>query len=269
MFAFSLIIFLGSLGWIYFEPGWEPTLFSISTLAALVLNESHVKRYFSEKVRGWKTKKIPIENGSIVVSDEDILDIVRPLCLGKDLLYVFEDKGAKELAEHARKYLSDKNEKFYAFAQVHRSSSEIDLVNSGFKIIVYLYKKGIINVAIDRIPEIFKNYVKLVYSSSTGHPNYSERSKPFDIYSNNVTDGQIHFVADIPEAIVEKILIKLNISSTQQLAIPYQYSLLDLPDNAVYEYVVPAQILAALTRFTSLKSEDNFWAIHNWAFGPH
>ncbi|KIN14477.1 hypothetical protein [Halomonas sp. KHS3] len=189
--------------------------------------------------------------------------------LGGNQSYKFEDRNAKSLSAHARKNVKDKNQKFYALSQVKRSNSKLELVGSGVEKIIYLYNKRLLNVAIDCVPKIIKNFVKVVYSSSTGYPSFSEKTKPFDVYSNNVTDGQIHFVADIPETIVKQILEKLNLSSTQQLAIPYQYSLLDLPDKAVYEYVVPAQLFAALTRFEGLNSEDQFWAIHNWAFGPH
>lgn len=269
MFVFYVIIFLGSLGWLYSDPDWEPAIASISSLAAVVFSESHVKLYLSEKIKSLRAKTIPIENGAVVISDSELLDIVRPLCLGEDKSYKFEDRDAESLEKHARKNVNDKNQKFYVLSQVNRSKAKLELVNYGLEKIVYLYNKRLLNVAIDCVPAIIRNFVSIVYSSSTGHPNFPEKTKPFDVYSNNVTDGQIHFVADIPEAIVEKILEKLNLSSTQQLAIPYQYSLLDLPDRAVHEYIVPAQVYAALTRFEGLESDDQFWAIHNWAIGPH
>lgn len=269
MFVFSIIIFLGSLGWLYSDPDWEPAIVAISSLAAVIFNESHVKVYFSEKIRTLRAKKIPIENGAIAISDAELLDIVRPLCLGENKSYKFEDRDAERLEKHARKNVKDKNQIFYVLSQVKRSNSKLELIESGLEKIVYLYDNRFLNVAIDYVPKIIKNFVNIVYSSSTGKPNFSQKTKPFDIYSNNVTDGQIHFVADIPETIVKQILEKLNLSSTQQLAVPYQYSLLDLPDMAVYEYVVPAQVFAALTRFEGLQSNDQFWAIQNWAFGPH
>jgi len=269
LFVFSIIIFLGSLGWLYSDPDWEPAIVAISSLASVIFNESHVKLYFSEKIRTLRAKKIPIENGTITISDAELLDIVRPLCLGENKSYKFEDRDYKRLEKYARKSIKDKNQKFYVLSQVNSSNSKLGLIDSGLEKIVYLYNKRFLNVTIDCVPKIIKNFVNIVYSSPTGHPSFSQKTKPFDVYSNNVTDGQIHFVADIPETIVKQILEKLNISSTQQLALPYHYSLLDLPDIAVYEYVVPAQVFAALTRFKGLGSDDQFWAIQNWAFGPH
>ena len=85
MFIFSILLFIGSIGWILFEPGWEPSLFALSSLSAVVFSESHVKNYIKEKYQSYKAKKIVISEGSIIASDEELLKILRPLCLGDSM----------------------------------------------------------------------------------------------------------------------------------------------------------------------------------------
>ena len=78
----------------------------------------------------------------------------------------------------------------------------------------------------------------------------------------------LSFIADIPDAEVDEIINKLEIKSTQDMCFPYTYSVLQVPERILYEYIIPAKVSYGLTRYKEV-ANDNYWAPQNWAIGPH
>ncbi|MDA1379588.1 hypothetical protein PCI56_06535 [Plesiomonas shigelloides subsp. oncorhynchi] len=120
MFIFSLLIFFGSLGWLIFEPGWEPSLFALSSLSAVVVSDNHVKSYIKKKYQDYAAKKIVISEGKVVTEDNELMKIIRPLCLGNDIDITVINMQDDVLEKHARKKVDDENQKYYLLAQVDR-----------------------------------------------------------------------------------------------------------------------------------------------------
>ncbi|MBB1307753.1 hypothetical protein [Pseudoalteromonas sp. SR43-5] len=271
MFIFTVIIFIGSLGWVYFEPGWEPSLFSIASFAAVVSSENHVKRWIKNKINDFRAKKITIENGLISDSDEDILKIIRPLCLGENVLFTCTNVDAFKFKKDSMTQFDSDEIRFYKKSKSDSLLAKSKLVESAVVIISELYKSHLINMEISDLPKVIRNFVKITYPNSNGKPSFfiNGKTTSFDIYSNSIDGKTFSFIADFPDNIVEKILTKLNLKNTSELAIPYHYSALELPEDAFNEYVLPAQIHSALKVYKEYKDNDSFWVAYNWAFGPH
>lgn len=271
MFIFSLFIFIGSLGWLYCEPGWEPGLFALSSFSVVIFSENHVRDFIKRKLRNFKSLNIPISNGEILVNDEKLMAVLRPLCLGVNLEINITNLEDDALEKHANKKVLDENEKYYLLAQIDRRKERIRLSSEGIMQITMLYRKGFIRCGIEMLPSIVRRYINIVYPPTPNSPSFIERHREqaFDLYSNSVTKGEISFIADIPHIETQEILKKLEVKSTQDMGIPYMYSALQVPEVILCKYIVPAQILYGLTTHISEIENDNFWALHNWAIGPH
>ena len=271
MFIFTIIIFIGSLGWAYFEPGWEPILFSIASLATMLSSNSSVIGYIKNKLEHFRAKKITIESGLISDSDEHILKIIKALCLGEDCLIKCIDVDALKLKKDSMKHTISDEERFYKKSKSDNFLVKSKLVESAFFILSELQKSHLVNVEISNLPKVLRNIVKITYPKTNGRPSYFIEGKTalFDIYSEQIEGQILSFVADFPPEVVEKILTKLNIESTNELAIPYDYSVLQLPEEAFNEYVLPAQIHAVLKKYPKYRDNENFWIPSNWAFGLH
>ncbi len=270
MFIFSTLIFIGSLGWLFFEPGWEPGLFVLSSISGVIFSESHAKERIKNKYKTYKAKKISISEGIIITKDEELMKIFRPLCLGENFDIKFKNQEDDKLEAYAKNKVKDENQKYYLLAQVERRKKKLELCEEGFRKIAYLYRKGFIRCEIERLPKIARRYVSIVYPSAPNSKSHLERQKEiaFDVYSHFLAKREISFIADIPEKEVDEIIEKLEIKSTQDMCIPYKYSLLQIPDVIIYDYIFPAQILAGLTSHNEIINED-FWAPQSWAIGPH
>lgn len=253
-----------------FEPGWEPSLFALSSFSAVVFSESHVKNYIKEKYQSYKSKKVVISEGDLTATDEELMSIIRPLCLGDDVVIEIKNLEDDALEHHAKKKVKNENERYYLLAQVDRRKKNIALCEEGIKKIADLYRRGFIRCGIESLPNIVRRYVSIIYPQLSDSPKFlkKHKEKAFDIYSNSVVKGEISFVADIPEAEVDEIIEKLEINSTQDMCLPYAYSVLQVPDRILYEYIVPAKVFYGLTRYKDI-ANDNFWASQNWAIGPH
>lgn len=271
MFVFTILIFIGSLFWVYFEPGWEPGLFALSSFSGVVLTESHVNQFIKEKYRSFRACKLKISNSEIVSDDEALMKIIRPLCLGENLELVFRNVQDDALEKHAKKKIADENQRFYLLSQVEKRKKKLKLARVGVEKIAALYRKGFLRCEIQHLPAVIRRYISIVDPPMPNTPLslQQQREKVFDIYSNNIVSGEISFLASIPEDAVDEIIKKIELRSTQDLCIPYMYSVLQIPTNILCEYVVPAQVLYGLTTYKDLAENDNFWGLQNWAFGPH
>lgn len=245
-------------------------MFALSSLSAVVVSDNHVKSYIKKKYQDYAAKKIVISEGKVVTEDNELMKIIRPLCLGNDIDITVINMQDDVLEKHARKKVDDENQKYYLLAQVDRRKKKIALCHDGIRKISELYRKGFIRCEVDRLPIIVKRYVSIIYPTMPNESSFTDKQqeKAFDIYSNNVAKGEVSFIADIPEAEVDIILKKLEIKSTQEMCSPYMYSILDIPEQLLYEYVLPAQVFYGLTRHKEIASEA-FWAPQNWAIGPH
>jgi hypothetical protein len=268
LFIFTLLIFIGSIGWLVFEPGWEPALFALSSFSAVILTG---KSFIKEQYKKFTAYKIPVSDGAIALDDDALLKILRPLCLGEKVGVEVINLQVNALEKHARKKVKDENKQYYLLSQVDRSKKKLELADAGIKQITTLYRKGFINCAIEKLPLIVRRYVSVIYPPIPGSPLFLEKQgeKAFDIYSNCVVKHEISFIADLPEKAVHAIIEKLELKSTQEMCLPYMYSALQLPEDILYEYVVTAQVFAGLTRYKNEIENNNFWALHNWAVGPH
>jgi hypothetical protein len=269
LFIFSLLIFVGSLGWVYSEPNWEPILFAFSSFSVVVFSESHIKSFIASKYHSYKAYKIVISDGKILSSDQSLMEIIRPLCLGENLEIKFTNLDDDSLVQHAKKKVEDENQKYYLLAQVDRRRKKLALSSEGLKKITFLYRKGLIRCEVEKLPSIIRGYISFLYPPLTTSPDVQYRKRPFDIYSSSVVKSEISFIADIPNIEVQELIEELEIKSTQEMCIPYVYSVLQIPRKTLYEYVVPAQIFYGLTRYKKEAENDKFWALHNWAIGPH
>lgn len=254
----------------YFEPGWEPSLFALSSLSAVVVSESHVNSYIKRKYLSFKSKKIVVSDGNIIASDEELLKILRPLCLGDSMGVEVRNLEDDALENHARKKVKDENERYYLLAQVDRRKNKLILCREGIKKIADLYRHGLIRCSIEKLPNTVRRYVSVIYPPLPNSPRFLEKhkEKAFDIYSNSIIKGEISFIADIPDAEVDEIIKKLEINSTQDMCSPYAYSVLQVPERILNEYIIPAKVSCGLTRYKEI-ANDNFWAPQNWAIGPH
>jgi hypothetical protein len=253
-----------------FEPGWEPSLFALSSASAVVFSESYVKNYIKEKYQSYKSNKIIISEGEIIADDEELMKFLRPLCLGEDVSIDVRNLEDDILENHARKKVKDENERYYLLAQVDRRKKKLDLCSEGIKKIAELYRQGFIRCRIDNLPNVVRRYVSVIYPPLPNSSGFLERHKEtaFDVYSNSVIKGEISFIADIPSAEVDEIVTKLEIKSTQDMCAPYFYSVLQIPERILHEYIIPAQVSYGLTRYKEI-ADDNYWAPQNWAIGPH
>ena len=264
----SLIVFLGSLGWLYYEPGWEPSLFMLTSFSGLVFSESRIKSIVRGKFRDRLAKKISVSGGLVVTCDKELMKLIRPLCLGENLLFRFVNEDDIELERHAKKKVNDDNTKHHLLIRVQRRKVKLDLCEQGLRKIAELYREGHMQCGIDNLPSIVRKFVSIIYSSAVKSSPEKRSERPFDVYSNSVVKGEISFIADIPDSEVGKIIEVLGIGSVQDMCLPYMYSVLQIPESILYDYIIPAQVFAGLTKFTSIKS-NNFWSLHNWAIGPH
>jgi len=207
---------------------------------------------------------------NLITNDEELMKILRPLCLGNEIGIEIRNIEDEALENHAKKKVKDENERYYLLAQVNRRKKKLDLCKKGIKKIVELYRKGFIRCRINDLPNIVRRYVSVVYPPLPNSPRFLEKhkEKAFDIYSNSVVKGEISFIADIPDTGVDEVLKKLGIESTQDMCFPYAYSVLQVPDRILNEYIIPAKIFYGLTSYKDI-ANDNFWAPQNWAVGPH
>ena len=184
MFIFSLLLFIGSLGWLIFEPGWEPSLFVLSSLSAVIVSENHVKSYLKTKYQHYFVKKIVISEGNIIAENDELMKIIRPLCLGDDIDFTVINMEDDALEKHATKKVEDENQKYYLLAQVDRRKEKLSLCCDGIKKIADLYRKGFIRCEVDRLPIIVRRYVSVIYTPMPNNSSFSEtqKEKAFDIY---------------------------------------------------------------------------------------
>ncbi|WFS17198.1 hypothetical protein P9K38_17295 [Pseudomonas sp. 905_Psudmo1] len=272
MFWFTLIIFIGSLGWLFSSPDWEPALFSVSSLAALLAQEPHGKSLIKRLISKIKSKKITIKGrGNITNSDEELLDIIRRKSPGQVSEAIIIDMSANELKKYAERKAKDDNEKYYLLAQAKRMNEKLPLVAAGLDTLAEKYSKGFFRVGVDSLPGIFREYVNLIYPPLPIDNRFIpyNKSTNFDIYSNNINGKELSFIASFPEEVCRQLLDKFEAKSLQHFTIPYNHSAIELPETAIYKHVVPALILAGQTKYKELGRNDNFWALHNWAFGLH
>lgn len=269
MFIISLLIFLGGLCWFYFEPGWEPGLFILSSFSVVIFSESHVKKFIKEKYMRLKSHNIKISKGEVLLSDEQLMRIIRPLCLGEDVKFFISNLEGDSLEKYAKRKVKNEDEKYHLLAQVNRGKNTVILCMEGIKLIALLYKKELIRCNVGMLSSIARNYIFLVYSLS--HSGYRRdcMEYTFDVYSSSIIDGQIYFSASIPDFEIKKILEKIGVTSTQEMCQPYMYCILELPEDILLKYIVPAHIFHGLIRFSDDIENDNFWAQHNWYIGPH
>ncbi|MDC9515411.1 hypothetical protein PSH47_19905 [Pseudoalteromonas sp. CST5] len=272
MFIFTVIIFIGSLGWVFFEPGWEPSLFSIASFSAMISFKNHVRKCIKNKINAFRSKKIFIENGLISDTDEKILEIIRPLCLGENVLFKCTNLDALRFKKDSMNQSDNDDVRFYKKSKSDNLIAKSKLVESAIVIISDLYKSHLICIEMSDIPQVIRNFVKITYPNSNGKPSFSidGETTSFDIYSNSISDGKIFsFVADFPDDIIKKTLAKLSLKNINELAIPYNYSVLQLPEEAFNKYVLPAQVYSVLSVYKEYKEDYSFWVSCNWAFGPH
>lgn len=270
MIWFTLIIFIGSLGWLISSPDWEPTLFAISSCAALLAQEPHGKSLIKILARKIKSKKITLKDrGDIITSDEDLLEIIKNKSLGKSTEITFIDASADALKKYANKKAKDESEKYYLLAQVKRMNEKLQLVESGLNVLTEKYSMGFFRTSINSLPEIFREYVRLLYPPLPDDERFMayHSSTHFDIYSNSISGKVLSFVASFPEETCDKLLEKFGCKTIQEFTIPYNHSAIELPEPVINRHVVPALILAGQTRYKDISNNDNFWALHNWSFG--
>lgn len=270
MFILSLLILIGSIGWLLFEPGWEPSLFALSSFSAVVYSEGHLREHLKRKIKSYKSKKILISEGNIIADDEELMKLMRPLCLGKKVSFEVINLEDDALEKNARKMVKDENEKYYKLAQINRHKKKLNLCSEGIKKIADLYRQGFINCDIGSLPNIVRRYVSIIYRPLSSSSLLLDKSKEvaFDIYSNSSVKGEISFIADIPSEEVDKMFRKLEINSAQDMRLRYFYSVLEVPERVLNEYIIPAQVSYGLTTFKEI-ANDSFWAHQNWAIGPH
>jgi hypothetical protein len=265
------LIFLGSIGLLFFEPGWEPSLFALSSFSATIFSENHIRDHIKQRLRHFKAQNIKVSEGFIKTSDKELMKIFRQLCLDQNLDIKVINLDDDALEKFAKKKVNDEDRKYHLLAQVKRFKKKIDLCEQGIRKIAELYEKRLIRCNIDLLPIIARRYVSIVYPPMFDIDNSSfiERQKEigFDIYSRDVIKGEISFMASIPNSSIDLILKKLKIKSTQEMSLPYMYSVLDIPESILYEYIVPNQVLSGLTRYKEIENVK-FWAPQNWAIGP-
>ncbi|MBE4368002.1 hypothetical protein HJ032_22680 [Vibrio parahaemolyticus] len=271
MFILSLVVLILSFGWLCFQPDWEPAIVFLGSLGAVVKVDSPIKLKVKAKYLDSRSKKLRIESGKIIDSDIVILDILKKLCAGEELLFKCISLDAKGYYKKYGNGAESEDVKLYNKAKSDALEAKARQLEEATKILAYLYKERYLTVEISKLPEMLRNYVLISHPTQNGKPSYCEGidSKAFDIYSDNISGKSMTFIADLPSVAVSELLDKYNAEDIQTFAVPYQYSLLELPKSTYYNYVVPAQLHASLTKYSAFNKNGEFWAAHNWAFGPH
>lgn len=271
MFILSLVVFILSFGWLCFQPDWAPAIVFFGSLGAVINFDSPIKVKVKEKYLDSRSKKLRIESGKIIDSDIVILDILKKLCAGEEVLFKCINLDAKEYYKKYKNNTEPEDITLYNKLKSDALKAKACQLEDATKTLAYLYKEGYLTIELSKLPEILRNYVLISHPTQSGKPSYCEGvdSKAFDIYSNNISGKSMTFIADLPSVAVSELLDKYNAVSIQTFAVPFQYSLLELPENTYYNYVVPAQLHASLTKYSAFSKNGEFWAAHNWAFGPH
>ena len=271
MFVFSLVIFVASLVWLAYEPGFEPGITAISSFAAMLFTESHIRNFCSKKYLEFRAKKLIISNGEILLNDNELMNIMRQLSLGKEVDFRVSNQEDRELETHAKKKVNDKNEQYNLLSYIDRRKKKLALSKHGIEKIAALFRKGFIQCEINDLPAIVRRFVSIVYPPTIDSVklNSQNKEKSFDIYSSSVSERQLSFIANIPETDVQELMKSLKIESLQEMCQPHKYSALEIPSRIFYQYVLPAQILYGLRTYKNESGSDDYWAVQLWSIGPH
>ncbi len=267
MFWIALIIFLGSIGWAYSEPGWEPFLFAISSMGVLLSHESHVKKFLLNLLPNNKKRTICIaEHGDVEYNNYSGLDIIKSLILNEDIELLITSKEAEHLRKHAHKEEKNTDTGFHLKERAKRLDDKLILVKEGLYRIAALHKKGLIQCQLRELPTIFEQLTRMIFPASISTP---VNNSAFDIYVKTNDGNEISFIADFTQEETSELLEKLEVDSTQKLAIPYNFMVSDIPVHTINHRIISKQIFASLTRHKEFADDDSYWFIQNWYFGPH
>ncbi len=270
MLWFSWILFLGSLGWLYSQPDWEPALFSISMLGALIYSDKKAKAAPFSLLKTWflkgKQEVIVISAvNTIDLDNESLTKLISNSILESRGSVKFKHEGVSELRNYANKKEKDINTKHSILERAQTIEKRLSIVAEGYAKLIWLIQKKYISCQANEYPKLLKKLVQLVYAGAvvaTGH-------RKFDIYHN-----ELHYPIYLPDDKVNLIEEKLNstfaVGSEDTLSlmtIPKNFVVMGMPEDIIFTEIVPAHIYYGLTRYVELKGDEEYWGIYSWHIG--
>jgi len=261
----ALIIFIGAIGWSYADPDWEPFLFLISSLGVLLSQESHFKNTLESLLPKKNKRTILIkEDGSISYCKSSCIEIITPMILGEIINLSVISKEAESLRTYAQKE-EDPNKKFHLKNRANILDKSMNLIKDGIFKIAELHKNGFIICRLQDLPIIVESFISLILESNLVSANCSI----FDIYTRTKDGDEIWFTVKFNKEETDSILKKFKASSSQDLAIPYNFMVSDIQSEILDNKVIPKQVLMSLTNHKEHATDSQYWLIFNWYIGPH
>lgn len=270
MFYFSILIFLLSVGWLISSPDWEPLIIATTSLSGILFykhKDPENKSWLQRKLKNLCSKNITInDENKLEISEIEFNKVFSELLLGKKSNFIFSYSLSKKYRTHAKKEAS--LEISHGFLRrAEGFDKKVKLLDACFHRLIWLYQKKLTQAPISRAYSLTQRIVNLIFDDPIVPNNFTK----LDIYTNYKEMGQIGYPIYIPTDKYKEIENKINqefpSSGSGLLTTPYNFHVIEIPEEIKLYEVIPAHVYFSEVRYSKIKDSEEYWHYWSWSFG--